>query len=107
MRAPEMRQHAGAVLGAVEAALRSRGFTRLYGGGGARYGVLSVTGGLTIWCDGRALTWQRPDGRQAAWPATDPSGAAARLAALARPGGGPHDPETREHPGQGQEPGQM
>lgn len=78
-----MRQHPGAVLGAVEAALRARGITRLYGAACALYGVLSVASALTVWCDGWTLTWQH-DGEQASFPAADPSGAAARLAGLAR-----------------------
>ncbi|HLI37757.1 MAG TPA: hypothetical protein VKV80_10515 [Streptosporangiaceae bacterium] len=98
-----MRTHPGAVLGAVEAALRARGLTRLYGAACARYGVLSIIYGLSAWCDGRTLWWDH-DGRRATWPATDPVGAADRLADLARsasqPDPPPHSPRPDTTPGQ-------
>ena len=86
-----MRQHPGAVLGAVEAALRAHGLTRLYGAACARIGVLSVAYQVTAWCDGHTLTW-RHHGEEITWPAADPEGAAARLAALARTSDGPDNP---------------
>jgi hypothetical protein len=64
--------------------LQARGLTRLYGCACAAVGVLSVTIGLTVWCDGRLLRW-RHDGDETTWPAADPDGAARRLADLARP----------------------
>jgi hypothetical protein len=85
-------EHPGAALGAVEAALRSRGLAHIYGAACARYGVLSVTGGLTVWTDGRTLAWQH-EGQPVTWPAADPSGAAARLADLVRPDRPPRPPE--------------
>ena len=46
------------------------------------FGVLSVTGGLTVWTNGRLLWWQA-GGNQETWPAADPQGAARALTALA------------------------
>ncbi|HEY1919995.1 MAG TPA: hypothetical protein VGH27_30860 [Streptosporangiaceae bacterium] len=60
------------------------GFTRLYWSACALLAVLSVTGGLTVWCDGVQLCWRR-DGITTRWPAGDTEGAATRLAELARP----------------------
>ena len=74
-------EHPGAVLGVLEADLRHRGIGRLYGAAYARYGVLSIGPGLTVWCDGQRLRWTR-DGERAGWPAADPGGAAAELAKL-------------------------
>jgi hypothetical protein len=69
--------------------LRANGLTRLYGSACTLYGVLSITYGLTVWCDGRRLWWQLNDD-QATWPATDPQGAARILTTLARsPGTSP------------------
>jgi hypothetical protein len=50
--------------------------------------VLSITAGLTVWCEGARLRWTC-DGQTIIWPAADTAGAAAqlaRLAARARPG---------------------
>jgi hypothetical protein len=47
--------------------------------------VLSVTVGVTAWCDGRILRW-RHGGTQTQWPIADAAGAARELAELARQG---------------------
>jgi hypothetical protein len=66
------------VLGILADLLRQRGMTRLYGSACARYGVLSIAFGLSVWCDGWELWWQR-DGTRTTWPATDPEDAARLL----------------------------
>jgi hypothetical protein len=79
-----------AALRALADQLQSAGFTRLYAVACVRFGVLSVSEGLTVWTNG-CLLWWRADGEQIAWPAADTEGAAARLAGQARPdvaGGG-------------------
>jgi hypothetical protein len=70
------------VIAAIEAGLRERGLTRLYPAACPQIGVLSVTPGLTAWCDGRTLTW-RQAGAQTSWPVADAEGAARELADLA------------------------
>jgi hypothetical protein len=80
------RRHPTDVIAAIAAGLRERGLTRLYLSGCPLIGVLSVAPGLTVWCDGRTLTW-RHAGTQTRWPITDTAGAAQELAGLAqRPG---------------------
>jgi hypothetical protein len=64
--------------------LRGRGLVRLYWSGCAIFAVLSVTQGLTVWCDGWHLTW-RDVGIPITWLASDTHGAAEHLAQLARP----------------------
>jgi hypothetical protein len=64
--------------------LRGHGLTRLYWSACTIFAVLSVTRGLTVWCDGRHLTWKH-EGVATTWPAADTEGAATRLAKLARP----------------------
>jgi hypothetical protein len=76
------RRRPADVLAAVEIMLRDLGLMRLYRTACPRVGVLSVTAGLTAWCDGRTLTWQHK-GENTAWPVTDAEGAARRLAKLA------------------------
>jgi hypothetical protein len=76
------RRRPSDVLAAVEIMLRDLGLMRLYRTACPRVGVLSVAAGLTAWCDGRRLTW-RHGGTVAAWSASDPEGAARRLAELA------------------------
>ena len=68
---------------------RRHGLRRLYARGSGRIAVLSVCAGVTVWCDGQVLRCHLPAG-QLTWPASDPQGAAAQLAALvtARPQGG-------------------
>ncbi|HEY1920797.1 MAG TPA: hypothetical protein VGH27_34945 [Streptosporangiaceae bacterium] len=65
--------------------LRAQGLSHLYWSACAMLAVLSVSGGLTVWCDGVHLCWRR-DGTTTRWPAEDTEGAATRLAELARPG---------------------
>ena len=76
------RQEPAAALRALAALLCVAGITHLYGSACARYGVLSVSGGLTVWTNGRVLWW-RVGGEQATWPAADPDGAARQLTAHA------------------------
>ena len=65
-------------------ALTRHGITGIYTAATAQFAVISVTAGLTAWTNGRVL-WFTRDGKRETWPAADPA-AAARLAALARPG---------------------
>ena len=87
------RQQPAAALRALAGQLRISGITRLYGTACTLFGVLSVTGGLTVWTNGRLLWWQA-GGNQETWPAADPQGAARTLTALATcypvPGDAPH-----------------
>jgi hypothetical protein len=70
----------------MPAALLARhGLTRIYAAACPPAAVISVTAGLTAWTDGRA-GWITRDGQRETWPAADTPPAAARLAALARPG---------------------
>ena len=69
------RQQPAAALHALASQLRTAGITRLYGTACTLFGVLSVTGGLTVWTNGRMLWWQA-GGNQETWPAADPQGAA-------------------------------
>ncbi len=77
---PDARAAIWALAGELE---RRYGLTRLYGRANRSIGVLSISVGVTVWCDGRRLTWQVL-GQQVTWPADDPDGAAPRLALLAR-----------------------
>jgi hypothetical protein len=63
--------------------LRMHGVSRLYGASCARYGVLSLPGGLTVWfgLGGELLSWHW-DAAVTSWPAADTTGAAQCLAAL-------------------------
>ena len=72
----------GDVLAAVEIVLRDLGLTQLYRSSGRTVGLLSVAPGVTAWCDGSAIKWRHMGG-QTTWTATDPEGAAHRLAKLA------------------------
>jgi len=76
------RRRPADVLAAVEIVLRDMGMSRLYRATYPRVGVLSVAAGVTAWCDGRRIAW-RHDGMAHAWSASDPEGAALRLAELA------------------------
>jgi hypothetical protein len=76
------RGHPGAILGDLEAALRRRGVSGLYGAAAGGYGVLSVGQGLSVWCDGRSLWWIC-GGERTTWAATDTEGAATELEKLA------------------------
>jgi hypothetical protein len=65
--------------------LNEKGITGIYAAACDRYALISIAAGLTVWTNGRVLWWDHP--RQAGtWPAADPVPAAARLAALVRPG---------------------
>jgi hypothetical protein len=64
--------------------LRGHGCHRLYWSACTLQAVVSVTTGLTVWCDGRSLRWQHA-GSDTTWPADDTEGAATRLAQLTRP----------------------
>jgi len=71
------------IAAAVAALLARRGITRTYTAASPAIAVISVTAGLTAWTNGRQLWWAA-GGHPRTWPAADPEGAAARLAALAR-----------------------
>jgi hypothetical protein len=68
----------------VAALLARRGVTRTYTAASPVIAVISVAPGLTAWTNGRQLWWAH-GGQRRTWPATDPEGAAALLAALASP----------------------
>jgi hypothetical protein len=71
------------VLAAIAAGLDDLGLSRLYLSACPLIGVLSVTHGLTVWCDGYTLLWAH-GGTQTRWPVADAAGAADQLATLAR-----------------------
>jgi hypothetical protein len=66
---------------ALFAELRRRGLVRVYGAVHAKVSVLSLPGGVTVWCRGGALTWRGRDGREVVWAAGDAVGAASLLLA--------------------------
>jgi hypothetical protein len=75
-----------ASIAAIMAALLARhGLTRVYVTACSVIAVISVSYGLTAWTNGRLL-WFTRAGQRETWPAADTQAAAARLAALARPG---------------------
>ncbi len=79
---------------ATELDRRYHHITRIYARACPQVGVLSLCQGVTVWCTGgRWLRWQVL-GEEVIWPASDPAGAAAKLAPLAR-----HTRQTRV-PGQ-------
>ena len=80
------RRRPSDVIAAIAAGLREGGLTHLYLSACPLIGVLSVAPGLTVWCDGRTLTW-RSAGTQTSWPITDTAGAARELAGLAEQSG--------------------
>jgi len=80
--------NAQAALWALADELAGLGVSRVYGRASASIGVLSVSLGVTVWCDGQQLSW-RVLGQHITWPASDPQGAAAQLAPLGRPTGVP------------------
>jgi hypothetical protein len=65
---------------ALAGQLQAHGITRMYGAACATLGVLSVAYGVTVWTDGRRFWWRDGD-TETGWPAADPEGAAAQLAA--------------------------
>src|SRR5712691_2785624 len=73
------------IAAAVAAMLARHGVTRIYTAACQVIAVISVSAGLTAWTNGRLL-WITRDGQRETWPAADTRAAAARLAALARPG---------------------
>jgi hypothetical protein len=96
--APLPRARPAQVLRALAEQLQARGITRLYGYACDRLGVLSLPG-ASVWTNGRVLWWHA-DGEEMTWPAADPSGAAARLAARTHhhgadlPAAGPQRPDA-------------
>lgn len=68
-------------------ALARHGITGIYTAAAAKLAVISVTAGLTVWTSGRQL-WCTHGGQHYTWPTADTDTAAARIAALARPGPG-------------------
>ncbi len=79
MRGPGNSGDAQNVLWALADLLHQHGVRGLYGRADRSVGVLSVSAGLTVWCDGGTLRWTQ-DGQEVTWPAADLPGAAARLA---------------------------
>ncbi|HEY1914817.1 MAG TPA: hypothetical protein VGH27_04505 [Streptosporangiaceae bacterium] len=68
--------------------LRAQGLHRLYSSACTLIAVISIANGLTVWTDGRYLTWTC-QGTPTSWPADDTHHAAEHLARLARqPAGG-------------------
>ena len=78
---PNPHQRPATAIDALVGRLRAVGVTRLYAATCARYGVLSVAYGVTVWTNGRLLWWQAKSGEMI-WPAADPEGAARRLTSL-------------------------
>ncbi|HEY3955593.1 MAG TPA: hypothetical protein VGM53_19665 [Streptosporangiaceae bacterium] len=77
------RRRPADVLAAVQAGLADLGVTRLYTASSPGRAVLSVSAGVTAWCDGQTVTWQQ-DGKPVTWTAADPLGAAQQLAEVAQ-----------------------
>ena len=69
---------------ALAAQLSLHGITGIYTASTAKFAVISVTTGLTVWTNGRLL-WCARAGQRRTWPAADIQAAAADIAALARP----------------------
>ena len=76
----------GYLAGIVARLLARHGLTRVYTAACQVFAVISITAGLTVWTNGRQLWWDE-HGQSRAWPAADPDGAAAHLAAIAAPPG--------------------
>lgn len=62
--------------------LAGYGITGIYTAATAKFAVISVTTGLTVWTDGRLL-WCTHAGQRLTWPAADMRAAGAGIAALA------------------------
>jgi hypothetical protein len=78
---PDARAAIWALAGELE---RRHHITRMYARACPAVGVLSLCLGVTVWCiGGRWLRWHIL-GETVTWPASDPRGAAAKLAPLAR-----------------------
>jgi hypothetical protein len=69
---------------ALTRALTARGLTGIYTATAARFGLISVTAGVTAWTNGHQI-WCTSAGQHHTWPAADIETAAASLAALATP----------------------
>ena len=69
----------------LAAMLARHGLTRIYTAACHLIAVISVSDGLTAWTNGR-IVWITREGQRETWPAADTQAAAARIAALARPG---------------------
>jgi len=59
-------------LTALAVQLHGQGFTHLYGGCNGPVAVLSVTSDVTVWTNGRVLSW-RLRGQETRLPAADPA----------------------------------
>jgi hypothetical protein len=75
------RQSPNEALYALAGHLREQGITSLYGCACDRFGVLSVSAGVSVWTNGRVLWWHTADG-ETTWPAADPEGAVRILSSL-------------------------
>jgi hypothetical protein len=72
------------VAGELTRQLTRAGITGIYTATTAKFAVISVAAGLTVWTDGPHL-WCTCQGQRHTWPAADPAAAAAGITALARP----------------------
>jgi hypothetical protein len=72
---------------ALSRALAAHGVSGVYTATAARFGLVSVAAAVTAWTNGHQI-WCTCAGRHYTWVAADIDGAAAALAALARPGAG-------------------
>jgi hypothetical protein len=82
-RPPPTRYRPADVVRELVTLLRAHGIDRLYWSGCALIAVISITNGLTVWTDGRYLTWTH-QGTPATLPAHDTHTAAEHLAHLAK-----------------------
>jgi hypothetical protein len=73
-----------AVAGELARHLGGHGITGIYTTATAKFAVISVATGLTVWTNGHQL-WCTQHGQRHTWPAADLAAAAARIAALALP----------------------
>jgi hypothetical protein len=62
--------------------LAQHGLTGIYTAATAKFAVISVATGLTVWTDGHQF-WCTHAGQRRTWPAAEPARAAADLATLA------------------------
>jgi hypothetical protein len=72
-----------ATAAALARALTARGLTGIYTATAARFGLISVSAGVTAWTNGRQI-WCTCAGQQRTWPAADIDATATALALLAR-----------------------
>jgi hypothetical protein len=73
-----------AVAAALARHLTGHGIAGIYTAATAKFAVISVTAGLTVWTNGHQL-WCTYQGQRQTWPAAELAAAAAAIAALARP----------------------